>query len=143
MPWRPPGSGSISAQCASALGAAMLGALLAAAPARAAMLTRGPYLQLLTTHSVTVVWNTDVAAACSLTIRPVDGATTTVAGKTGTVCAIAVDGLSPGTEYAYTPQADGGPLGPESVFRTDDPARPFRFLVIGDSGSGDANQRAV
>ena len=129
---------------ARALHIPFLCALLAAAtPAAAVELRRGPYLQLLTTHSVTVVWNTDVAAACSLTIRPVDGATTTVAGKTGTVCAIAVDGLSPGTEYAYTPQADGGPLGPESVFRTDDPARPFRFLVIGDSGSGDANQRAV
>jgi hypothetical protein len=122
----------------------ILCALLATAtPAAAVELGRGPYLQLLTTHSVTVVWNTDVAAACSLTIRPVDGATTTVAGKTGTVCEIPVDGLSPGTEYAYTPQADGGPLGPESIFRTDDPARPFTFLVIGDSGSGDANQLAV
>src|SRR5438552_2233036 len=122
MPWRPPGSGSISAQCASALGAALLGALLAAAPARAAMLTRGPYLQLLTPHSVTVVWNTDVASACSLTIRPLDGPAATIAGDTGTVCAIAVDGLVPGGRYAYVPNADGVPLGTESVLHADDPS---------------------
>ena len=128
MPWRPPGSGSISAQCASALGAAMLGALLAAAPARAAMLTRGPYLQLLTPHSVTVVWNTDVASACSLTIRPLDGPAATIAGDTGTVCAIAVDGLVPGGRYAYVPNADGVPLGTESVFHADDPSAPFTML---------------
>ena len=35
--------------------------LLGATPALAATLTRGPYLQLLTTESVTIVWNTDVA----------------------------------------------------------------------------------
>src|SRR5947208_2898823 len=45
------------------------------------MLTRGPYLQLLTTHSVTVAWNTDVASACSLTIRALDGPGATIAGQ--------------------------------------------------------------
>ena len=143
MPWRPPGSGSISAQCASALGAAMLGALLAAAPARAAMLTRGPYLQLLTPHSVTVVWNTDVASACSLTIRPLDGPAATIAGDTGTVCAIAVDGLVPGGRYAYVPNADGVPLGTESVFHADDPSAPLTMLVFGDSGVPGPGQTAV
>jgi hypothetical protein len=39
-------------------------------------LTRGPYLQLLTTNSVTVVWNTDTTAACSLAIRPLGGTST-------------------------------------------------------------------
>src|SRR5439155_20136674 len=94
------------------LGAPLLvAALFAAAPASAAMLTRGPYLQLLTTHSVTVAWNTDVASACSLTIRALDGPAATLAGDTGTVCAIAVDGLVPGGRYAYVPNADGVPLG--------------------------------
>src|SRR3989441_12600076 len=103
------------------LGAPLLmAALLAAAPAGAATLTRGPYLQLLTTHSVTVAWNTDVASACSLTIRALDGPSATIAGDTGTVCGIAVDGLVPGGRYAYLPNADGIPLRTESVFRADD-----------------------
>src|SRR5712691_5474265 len=100
-----------------------LAALLAAAPAAAATLTRGPYLQLLTPNSVTIVWNTDTSAACSLAIRPLAGSGSVIQGATDTVCAIPVDGLANGTEYAYTPLADGVPLGDESVFRTDDPSR--------------------
>src|SRR5262249_30688156 len=111
--------------------------------AAAATLTRWPYLQLRTTHSVTVVWNTDTAAACALAIRPLDGTPTIQSGGTNTVCAIAVDGLAPGTAYAYTPLADGAPLGPESVFRTDDPNAPFSFLVVGDSGCACTGQLAV
>ena len=42
----------------------VVSALLGAAPAAATTLNRGPYLQLLTAQSVTVVWNTDTAAAC-------------------------------------------------------------------------------
>ena len=118
--------------------------LVAAAPAGAAMLTRGPYLQLLTTHSVTIVWNTDVPAGCSLTMHPVGGDSSVVAGGSGTVCAIPVDGLTPGAQYGYTPLADGTPLAPESVFRTDDSSRmSFTFLVIGDSGSDSSAQFTV
>ncbi|TMA39373.1 MAG: hypothetical protein E6J79_03615 [Deltaproteobacteria bacterium] len=126
------------------LGAPLLvAALFAAAPAAAATLTRGPYLQLLTTHSVTVAWNTDVAAACSLTIRPLDGSPTTIGGDTGTVCAIAVDGLVPGARYGYVPNADGVPLRTESVFHADDPTAPFTMLVFGDSGEPGPSQIAV
>ncbi len=84
---------------------ALLIALAFAVPstAVAASLTRGPYLQLRTRQSVTVVWNTDVPAACALAVRPLDGLATLRTGSTGTVCAITVDGLLPGTAYAYTP----------------------------------------
>ena len=124
----------------------MLCALLGAAtPAAAATLTRGPYLQLLTTHSVTIVWNTDAPAACALTIHPLaDGATTLIAGGTDTVCAIPVDGLLPGAQYGYTPSADGTALAAESVFRTDDPSTTsFAFIAVGDSGSATSSQFAV
>src|SRR5207249_9850452 len=97
------------------------------------MLTRGPYLQLLTTHSVTVAWNTDVASACSLTIRALDGPAATIAGDTGTVCAIAVDGHVPGGRYDYVPNADRGPLGTESVFHAADPSAPSTTPRPGDS----------
>src|SRR5207244_522766 len=116
-------------------GPALIGLVLtslALSRAMAATLTRGPYLQLLMTQSVTVVWDTDTPAACALAIRPPGGLPTVLTGGDGTVCAIAVGGLTPGTSYAYTPFADGVPLAPEAAFRTDDPSRPFTFLALGD-----------
>jgi 3',5'-cyclic AMP phosphodiesterase CpdA len=109
----------------------------------AVVLTRGPYLQLLTTHSVTLVWQTDRVAACSLKIRSAGSTATLATGDTSTRCAIAVEGLKPGTLYGYVPQANRHRLRSESVFRTDDPTRPFTFLVLGDSGTGDSHQIAV
>ncbi len=122
----------------------LLGALLlAASPAAAVTLIRGPYLQLLTTHSVTVVWNTNVRAACALAIRPLGGATTVIAGGTSTVCAIPVEGLAPGAQYAYVPRAGSTALTTESVFEADDSSLPYRFLVVGDTGGGTSAQFAV
>jgi hypothetical protein len=106
-----------------------------AAPAWAAnKLTRGPYLQLVTRNSATVVWQTHDSAACSLGIGPVGGTRRTIDGATGTTCAIAVDGLLPGTAYSYVTRAGGDLLGSEATFRTDDPGAPFSFVVIGDHG---------
>ena len=112
-------------------------------PPAPAALTRGPYLQLLTGRTVTVVWRTNRAAACSLAIRRLDGPPRVVPGAAGEGCAVAVDGLEPGARYAYAPRADGRPLLDESVFRADDPDGAFRFAVVGDSGSGSRRQRAV
>jgi acid phosphatase type 7 len=123
--------------------AAALALLLWNEPAAAATLTRGPYLQLLTTTSVTVVWNTDVPAACALSLGQLDDAPIVLPGHTGTVCAISVTDLTPGTQYAYVPLGDGVPLDEEWVFRTDDPTRPFAFLAIGDSGCGCLPQLAL
>src|SRR6185503_15928377 len=107
-------------------------------------LVRGPYLQLLSTDGVTVVWNTDAPADCALTIRQLPGgATGVIGGSRGTECEMQVDGLLPGTRYAYTPIGDGFPLDDEAVFRTDAPAQPFTFLVVGDSGDGGPKQYAV
>jgi hypothetical protein len=127
---------------ARALSTVAIGALLSA-PAAAVTLTRGPYLQLLTTSSVTVVWRTDEAAPCSLSIQPIEGTARTVSGPTGTTCAVEVRDLDPGTRYSYVPRADGVPLGEASIFRTDDPAAPFVLLVVGDSGDGGPDQLAV
>jgi predicted phosphodiesterase len=116
---------------------------LAPISAAAATLVRGPYLQLLTTTSVTIVWRTNVPAACSVTIGPPGGEQVVVTGATSNLCVIPVTLLAAGTQYGYVPRADGGDLTSRSIFHTDDPSRPYVFLVIGDSGSGDANQLAV
>ncbi|MCC6847334.1 MAG: metallophosphoesterase [Deltaproteobacteria bacterium] len=118
--------------------------LTSPALASAAVLTRGPYLQLLTTTSVTVVWNTDVASDCALALRPLAGGAATVStGPPGRVCAIAVTGLLPGGTYGYVPRDGAAPLAAESRFTTDDPSAPFTFLVVGDTGSGGGAQMRV
>src|SRR4051794_2815829 len=86
--------------------------LLARTAGAAVTVKRGPYLQLLTTHSVTIVWNMSAPAACSLAIRPLGGDPAVIPGPTGTVCAIPVDGLEAGARYAYVPRANGVALAP-------------------------------
>jgi hypothetical protein len=113
--------------------AALAALLLFAADAGAVALTRGPYLQRLTTASVLIVWNTDVSATCSLALRPLGGASSVINGTTGTVCAITVGSLTAGAQYGYTPRAGGIALRSESVFQVDDPALPYIFLVVGDT----------
>lgn len=115
---------------------------LAAAPAaRAVSLTRGPYLQLLGTTSVTIVWHTDAVQTCGLAIRPLDGEPRRIAGVSDSHCRVTIDDLTPATRYAYVPLADDQPLDAEASFTTDGPpGRPFTFLVFGDSGRGTAAQ---
>ncbi len=127
---------------ATVLAATVLLALLGT-PASEPSLVRGPYLQLLATDGVTIVWQTDVAAACGLEIGPVGGSRTVLTGVAGTECTMDVDGLTAGTAYTYRPLADGVGLRGDSTFTTDEPTLPFTFLVFGDSGSGNAKQADV
>ena len=120
-----------------------LSLIVSALAAEAANLTRGPYLQLLTTHGTTIVWNTDQPAACAVSIGARGVPPVVIDGGHGTVCAVAVDGLARGTAYTYVPLADGVPIGVPATFDTDDPSRPFTFLVVGDSGSATAEQERV
>jgi hypothetical protein len=123
--------------------AVLLTGLCVAAGAPAATLVRGPYLQLPGPDRMTVVWKTDAPERCGLSLRLPDGAQRTIAGEPGRRCIITVDGLTPGVRYGYVPLADGAPVDEESAFRTADPAGPFAFLVVGDSGCGCGAQRAV
>ena len=128
------------------LAAAALVLLVGAQVASAATLVRGPYLQLLTTHSVTVVWTTDVPATCALDVGLPGATPTTIPGAVDVVtsaCVVAVDGLSPGTHYAYVPRADGVALTAASEFHTDDPTVATTLLAFGDSGDLSPEQLAV
>lgn len=120
----------------SATRAIVLGIALRAMPLHALTLTRGPYLTMLTTRSVTIVWNTDIGAGCSLRIGRTGQAPVVIAGAgSTTVCAIAVQGLVPGESYTYVPLANGVTLGTPSTFVADDPDAPFTFGVVGDTAS--------
>jgi hypothetical protein len=95
-----------------------------------------PYLQQLTSHSVTIVWQTFVPAATSLQFarsgEPLVNVwrdNTSIRGHT-----VALSGLAPDTLYSYRWES-GGRLGPVRQFRTQ-PATvsTFSFGVIGDFG---------
>lgn len=116
----------------------------------AASVLRGPYLQMGTPGSVIVRWRTDAATnslvrfgtdAAHLDLSASDAAATTEH-------AILLTGLTANTRYFYSVGSDTATLssGLDHFFYTSPPAdsaQPVRLWVLGDSGTADANQRAV
>jgi acid phosphatase type 7 len=133
------------------LGRALLAGLsLAAHGALALAVTRGPYLQTATSSSVIVCWRTDVPADGRVFAGTDSASLTLVFADPGlaTEHAVAVTGLAPRTRYYYAIGTAAGVLvpGPPSSFVTPPPtgaATPLRIWAVGDSGTADANARAV
>src|SRR5262245_17931598 len=75
-PMRSSRSSDFSDVCRWAKWLVVLAVVATTGRARAATLTRGPYLQLRTTHSITVVWAMNAPAPCGLALRAPTGATT-------------------------------------------------------------------
>ncbi|MFN7971432.1 MAG: metallophosphoesterase family protein [Acidobacteriota bacterium] len=130
---------------------ASLLALLVPASTLALSVTRGPYLQRGTPAALVVRWRTDTASdsrvsygssPTNLTVN-VDDATVTTEHE------ILVSGLAAETTYYYTVGSTTQALTPADVnhfFVTQPPVgstRPFRIWVLGDSGTANANARAV
>jgi len=106
-------------------------------------LTRGPYLAHLRRDGVTIVWNTDVPAGCSVSFGPPGALPSVVATGAGTRCSIDVRGLLPATEYAYVARADGAALTDPARFHTADPAAPLIALFVGDTGEAGPAELAI
>jgi len=112
---------------------------------------RGPYLQLGTPESVVVRWRTDVATDSRVLygIDPGNLASETFDLAVGAEHSIALLNLLPDTTYYYavgttTEVLAGGDA--EHHFTTapvDGTGRWTRIWVLGDSGTADANARAV
>jgi predicted phosphodiesterase len=133
-----------------ALGIALaIGITAASRGASAASFAKGPYLQDLATDAVTVKLELDEPAPASLSI--VDGATHAEikvdAIAPAAFHALRATGLAPSTSYAYTVTIGAGDAAKTSEVGhfTTAPAdaRPFKFLVYGDSRSDDASHAAV
>lgn len=127
---------------------AALGVFAAALPAVAApALTRGPYLQQVTTSSAIVVWRTSVAAACTLTATAEGVAPVTSVTPAGTQHAATLTGMAADRRYEYTIRSAGDVASGPSYFIQTAPLpgtnATQRFLVWGDSGNGTATQMAV
>jgi len=129
----------------------LLSLLLAGLPARAQAITRGPYVQLGTPTSMIVRWRTDIASDSRVRFGASAGSLTSVRDSAAVVTEheVRLDGLTPGTRYYYSVGSTTLVLagGDANHFFQTSPTpgtrRPYRVWVLGDSGTGDSNARAV
>ena len=131
------------------------GSVLPAGPvAEAPTVVRGPYLQSGTSSSVIIKWRTDVATDSLVRYgldHDPDGLTLSATNSTPTTeHAVQLTGLSADVKYFYsvgTSSALQLAGGDSDHFVVTAPvpgtAKPTRIWVIGDSGTADANARAV
>ena len=120
------------------------------ADAQTPVITRGPYLQVVTPTSIIIRWRTDQPttgkvwyglSANQLTANQREAQPTQEH-------VVSLSGLQPATRYTYAIGYDDTQLaaGADYSFKTALPAgdtRPFRMWVLGDFGSGTANQTNV
>ena len=124
-------------------------ASLAAGPAMADRVTRGPYLQMGNAHEVTIHWRTDVSSASRVLYgtSPDQLDQTAEVEGAGTEHVVRLKGLSPATEYFYKVQAGASQVGDSSnhFYTAPEPGSDghVRVWAIGDSGSANSNARAV
>jgi tetratricopeptide (TPR) repeat protein len=121
------------------------------------VLVRGPYLQNATPHSVVVRWRTETPTTSRVEVhrtglaQPGDRDAAISFGRNAVTAEheVTLFGLQPETRYEYTIGAVGSMIGRGNStysFVTPPlagPARPIRFWVLGDSGTGNGNAAAV
>ena len=113
-------------------------------------LTRGPYLQMGTPDSIVVRWRTGAPSNSLVSYGP-DPANLLWTASSATLSTeheITLNALTPGTKYYYAVGSTTERLaGDATHFFVTAPAtgtaQPSRIWVLGDSGTADANARAV
>ena len=109
-------------------------------------LVRGPQVALPSQSSIVIAWRSDVPATGAVEYGETPALGSTAAGPAPTSEHVhALTGLDPGTRYHYRILMDGAVVSEGHSFSThpSDPAAPFRFVVFGDSGSGQQGQLDV
>ncbi|MDH7569802.1 MAG: metallophosphoesterase [Armatimonadota bacterium] len=123
-----------------ALAWASSGVLAAAAP----RLVRGPWLQQVTETSAVIQWETDQPVRTRLEYAPAPNTASVQEPGPARRHRAKLTYLAPETRYRYRVWAGQTPLTGEVEFVTaKPPGRPFRFAVLGDSGSGEPGQFAL
>jgi len=112
--------------------------------------TRGPYLQQQTDHSMIVRWRTNVAtdsvvrygtSSANLNLSSSGAALTTEH-------TVLVSGLAPSTQYFYSIGSSAGAIAGDATYHfatapVPGTATSTRFWVLGDSGTANSDARAV
>lgn len=99
--------------------------------------TRGPYLLRVDRDSAELRWRTD--GDRDVRLAALDDAGRRVAARGGVL-----DGLRPGTRYAWTASVDGmGAAAGTFTTPSDDPDAPVRIAALADYGIGGDEQYAV
>lgn len=114
--------------------------------AAAAPFTRGPFLQSLDQTGVTVKVELLAPDTVSVEVTGPDGAAKKASlDEARRFQSVRVDGLSPGTSYRYRVLAGAAGVASDEGRFTTAPAdaRPFKFLLYGDSRSDPATHAAV
>jgi PKD repeat protein len=117
----------------------------------ALVVNRGPYLQTETATSIILRWRTDIAtdSVVRYGTSPTQLNSTVTAAGVQTEHTVALSGLTADTRYYYSVGNTAGALEGGSVDYTfatapvAGTAKPTRLWVIGDSGTGNDNARAV
>jgi hypothetical protein len=118
------------------------------------VLTRGPYLQMMSSTGTVVRWRTDAASDAVVRYGPAPDSLTNVAVQAFSTNEhiVSVPGLAPETFYYYSIGsseqllAGGGIAGSNHWFKTSPVTGtrgPTRIWALGDSGTANANQIAV
>jgi predicted phosphodiesterase len=109
------------------------------APPVVAVIIKGPYLQQVTSDSIVIMWETDVAADSRVDF----GGTFVEDGTPVTIHEVQLTGLAADTVYSYT-VTSGATTSPISTFgTTPDVSRSFRFVAYGDTRSQPAEHASV
>lgn len=106
-------------------------------------LTRGPYLQSTTLDSTIIVWQTDVAGDSIVEYGETGYTHSTGDPAPVTTHAVALAGLLAGTTYQYQIKTGGVVLHQATFSTAPEPAAPFDFATVGDSGTGSQEQYQV
>ena len=109
-------------------------------------LTRGPYLQSVTTDSVVVAWETDTPASSRADYGPTAAYGLVVSSTTPiTHHALILTNLNPHAFYHYQVSSDGQVLGGDDSFRAaaSSTQTAFSFVAFGDTRTDAAAHRTV
>jgi hypothetical protein len=107
-------------------------------------IVKGPYLQNVSPHGVTVVWQTSSAEAGEVHYTSPGGSEQVASDGGGTLHKITLAGLTAGTRYSYfVRSAQSGASGAASLHTAPAGDEPFTFLVYGDDRDDDAAHAQV
>ena len=133
----------------------LYGGLLVGAAAQGAVITRGPYLQRASSSNIVVRWRTDTATSSRVQYGTNIANLNLKRDVTANVVnhEVVLSGLASGTRYYYTVGYTVGSIS-TVLARTNTgqyflthpvpgATKPMRVWVIGDAGTGTANQLAV